>query len=384
MANGTMVKVFGWYDNEWGYSCRLVDLIGQAASEAAALRSGRAGRGQGGARALRPERAARGRSVADDTRIRAALPTLELLLERDATRVRVCSHLGRPKGAGSRRSGSSRSRRDCASSCPTSAIEVLENTRFDPRETKNDEGFARELAEGCDLFVNWTRSARRTARTARRWASRSCCPPMPACCSSRSWRCSDGCSARSSGRTSPSSAASRSRTRSACSRTSPSTCDTMLIGGKMAEQLRVENPLEAPVRLPVDVVAADEFAEDAETRVVRWDDVPEGWLGPRHRPGDARAVRREDPRREDRLLERPDGRLRVGARSPRGRRRSREAVADCDGFTVVGGGDSVRAVNELGLADRISWVSTGGGASLELLEGKELPGGGGDPGGMTC
>ncbi|MGI8421978.1 MAG: phosphoglycerate kinase, partial [Gaiellaceae bacterium] len=89
--------------------------------------------------------------VADDTRIRAALPTLELLLERGAEVV-VCSHLGRPKGPD-----------------PAFAIEpvrvrlrelvyrpvtVLENTRFDPRETKNDEGFARRLAEGCDLYVN--------------------------------------------------------------------------------------------------------------------------------------------------------------------------------------------------------------------------------------
>ena len=105
-----------------------------------------------------------------------------------------------------------------------------------------------------------------------------------------------------------------------------------------------------------------------------YDELPDGWLGLDIGPETRERVRRADPRGADGLLERPDGRLRVAARSPRGRARSREAVADADAYTVVGGGDSVRAVQELGLADAVSWVSTGGGASLELLEGKELPG----------
>src|SRR4029450_11966674 len=91
--------------------------------------------------------------VADDTRIRAALPTLKLLLERDASRVRVCSHLGRPKGEDPA-FRIEPVREHLRSLLPDDRIEVLENTRFHPGETKNDPGFARELAEGSDVYVN--------------------------------------------------------------------------------------------------------------------------------------------------------------------------------------------------------------------------------------
>jgi phosphoglycerate kinase len=90
--------------------------------------------------------------VADDLRIHASLPTLELLLDRDAAEIRVCSHLGRPKGedpAFSMKPVAERLRE----LLPDDRVHVLENTRFNPGETKNDPAFARELAEGCDLFV---------------------------------------------------------------------------------------------------------------------------------------------------------------------------------------------------------------------------------------
>lgn len=92
----------------------------------------------------------------------------------------------------------------------------------------------------------------------------------------------------------------------------------------------------------------------------------------RHRARDRRALRGKDPVGEDGVLERADG-VFEWERFAGGTKAVAQAVAECEGFTVVGGGDSVRALSELGLEERVS-VSTGGGASLELLEGKELPG----------
>jgi len=120
-------------------------------------------------------------------------------------------------------------------------------------------------------------------------------------------------------------------------------------------------------------VAAKKFAADAETQVTPFDALPDGWLG-----------LDVGPETRDEFARRIAGARTVFWNGPMGvfewpafaagTVAVAEAVAACDGFTVVGGGDSVRAVHEAGVAERISWISTGGGASLELLEGKELPG----------
>jgi phosphoglycerate kinase len=149
--------------------------------------------------------------------------------------------------------------------------------------------------------------------------------------------------------------------------------DAVLVGGKMAEQLRDENPLPYEAELPVDVIAAAAFEADAESRVTPYDDVPDGWLG-----------LDIGPATRDRFAERLRAARTIFWNGPmgvfewprfaEGTKAVAQAVADADAYSVVGGGDSVRAISELGLAERVSWVSTGGGASLELLEGKELPG----------
>ena len=137
----------------------------------------------------------------------------------------------------------------------------------------------------------------------------------------------------------------------------------------MAEEVDRESGYE----LPSDVVAAAEFAPDAESRVVAWDEVPEGWLALDIGPETRRAFAERIRKAKTVFWNGPMG-VFEWPRFAEGTRAVAEAVAGADAHTVVGGGDSVRAVQELGLADRIDWISTGGGAALELLEGKELPG----------
>jgi phosphoglycerate kinase len=309
--------------------------------------------------------------VADDTRIRAALPTLELLLERDATRIRVCSHLGRPKGEDPA-FRIEPVREHLRSLLPDERIEVLENTRFQPGETKNDPELARELAEGCDLFVNDAFGSAHRAHASTVGVAQL----LPAYAGllllaelehlgrllgdlERPFLLVTG--------------GAKVEDKLGVLENLGGRADEVLVGGKMAEQLRDENPLSFPVVLPTDVVAASAFEADAETRVNPFDALPTGWLGldigPDSRAEFARRIRAA----KTVFWNGPMG-VFEWEQFAEGTKAVAQAVASVDGYTVVGGGDSVRAVNELGLDERISWVSTGGGASLELLEGRELPG----------
>jgi phosphoglycerate kinase len=309
--------------------------------------------------------------VADDTRIRAAVRTLQLLLDRGAAEVVVCSHLGRPKGPDPAFAIAPVVAR-LAELVPDQRLRVLENTRFLPGETKNDPATARALAEGMDLYVNDAFGSAHRAHA----STEAVAHLLPAYAGllllaelehlgrllgeverpfvlvAGGAKVDDklGVLEKLGGR-----------------------ADTVIVGGKMAEELRDGATLPFPVELPSDVVVAASFDADAESRVVPYDGLPEGWLGLDIGP--------ETRDRFDELIRYArtvfwNGPMGVfeWERFAAGTKAVAEAVAAVDGYTVVGGGDSVRAISELGLDDDVSWVSTGGGASLELLEGKELPG----------
>jgi phosphoglycerate kinase len=312
--------------------------------------------------------------VADDTRIRASLPTLQLLLEQGAAEVRVCSHLGRPKTEEDR---SKYAMAPVAARLrellPDERVQVLENTRFDPGETANDERFARELADGCDLYVNDAFGSAHRAHA----STEAVAHLLPAYAGllllaelehlgrllgevarpfvliSGGAKVEDklGVLSHLGGR-----------------------ADTVLIGGKMAEELRIENPLDFEVELPVDVVAAAEFARNAQSRLCAVDEIPDGWLG--LDIGPETRTRFSERIEEARTIfwNGPMGVFEWPAFAAGTKAVAEAVAANQDAYSVVGGADSVRALNEAGLADQVSWVSTGGGASLELLEGKELPG----------
>ena len=315
-----------------------------------------------------------GARVADDTRIRASLPTLELLLDRDAAEVRVCSHLGRPKTEEDRQKYSMAPvEARLHELLPDERIRVLENTRFDPRETRNDDSFARELAEGCDLYVNDAFGSAHRAHASTEGVARL----LPAYAGllledelrhlSRLLGDVERPFVLVSG-------GAKVDDKVGVLQSLGGRADTVLIGGKMAEQLRVENPLDFEVELPVDVVGAARFEEDAEARVYRVDELPYGWLGLDIGPETCKRFAAEIAAARTIFWNGPMG-VFEWPRFAAGTKAVAEAVAGNEqAFSVVGGADSVRALNELGLAERISWVSTGGGASLELLEGKELPG----------
>ena len=312
--------------------------------------------------------------VADDTRIRASLPTLELLLERDAAEVRVCSHLGRPKTDADRaRYAMAPVAARVHELLPDERVRVLENTRFDPGETANDERFARELADGCDLYVDDAFGSAHRAHA----STEAVAHLLPAYAGLLMLAELEHLGRLLGDVERPFvliSGGAKVKDKLGVLRNLGGRADTVLVGGKMAEDLRAENPLEFEAELLVDFVVAAEFSATAEPRFYAFEELPDDWLG-----------LDIGPETRTRFVERIEGARTIFWNGPMGvfewprfaegtKAVAQAVAANQDAYSVVGGADSVRALNEMGLADLVSWVSTGGGASLELLEGKELPG----------
>jgi len=309
--------------------------------------------------------------VADDTRIRAALPTLRWLLEHDAAAVTVCSHLGRPKEPDPA-FAIEPVRQTVRAALDDERVTVLENTRFNPGETKNDPAFARELADSNDLFVEDAFGSVHRAHA----STVGVAELLPAYAGLLLERELEELGRLLGDVERPFvliSGGAKVEDKLGVLRNLGGRADAVLVGGKMAEELRGGNPLPFDVMLPSDVVAASEFAEDAQIQVVPYDAVPNGWLGLDIGPETCTTFAQYVQQAGTIFWNGPMG-VFEWPRFAEGTKAVAEAVAHADAFSVVGGADSARALQELGLAEQVSWLSTGGGAALELLEGKELPG----------
>jgi phosphoglycerate kinase len=355
--------------------------------------------------------------VTDDTRIRASLPTIELLRERGASVVLV-SHLGRPKGPDSDLSMAPVGLRlaellgagvelapavvgdevcRVASNLSPGEVLLLENSRFEPGETRNDPALADALAGLADLYVNDAFGSAHRAHAS-----------------------TEGVAHRLPGYAGL--LLEREMIELTAVRDDPDRplvvvlggakvtdklgvidrflgfAEEILIGGAMcfsffkAEGRDTGNSLVEPegveaakrllsdaegsdsiLELPEDLVLGRELEPGTETRELNGVDVPEGWMGLDVGSNTTANFGKRIGRAGTVFWNGPMGAFEVEPFDA-GTRAIAEAVAAAPGHTVVGGGDSVAALQQFGLAESVGWISTGGGASLELLEGRELPG----------
>lgn len=358
-----------------------------------------------------------GDKVTDDTRVRAAIPTLKYILEQNPRYIALMSHLGRPKGE-PKPEFSLRPvvpvlaellgtdvafAEDCvgevaqkaAGALPEGGVLLLENTRFHAEETKNDEAFARQLAELGDIYVNDAFGSAHRAHASTEGVTHY----LPAV---GGFLMEKELAYLANAVESPERpfvailGGAKVSDKIGVIESLLSKCDRLLIGGGMAntffkaqgydmgdslveaEALDTAKDLLAQssgkLMLPDEVVIADAFDNEANTRVIAPSDgVPAGWRVLDISPGAVEAFREVLKDARTIVWNGPMGVFEM-PNFAKGTYQIAEILAESGATTVIGGGDSVAAVKKAGLGERMSHISTGGGASLELLEGKELPG----------
>ena len=363
-----------------------------------------------------------GKTITDDTRIRASVPTLKYLLEAGA-KVAACSHLGRPKdgpedkfslGPCADRMGEYigsevKLAPDCIGaevaammdSCADGQLIILENTRFYKEETKNEPGFVEKLAEPFDMFVNDAFGTAHRAHASTEGVTKFLKPSVGGFLLAKELKFLDG--AINNGEKPLAAIVGGSKVSSKITVLTAliEKCDKVIIGGgmvftflaaqgiKTGSSLVEEDFLETAkdamalakakgceLILPTDIVVADNFAPDANTQVVAATAIPDGWMGLDNGPESTKMIKEALSDCKTVIWNGPMGVFEFDAfaAGTLGVAQTLAEITKTGAITVIGGGDSVAAVEKAGLADQMSHISTGGGASLELLEGKVLPG----------
>lgn len=358
--------------------------------------------------------------ITNDKRIVAALPTIKYLMEQGA-KVILCSHLGRPKGEykpefslapvakrlseylgvdvplAEDENVVGDNAKKMAADLQDGQVMLLENVRYRAEETKNEENFSKELASLADLFVN---DAFGTAHRAH-CSTTGVASYLPAACGyliQKEIQFMGGALADPKRPLVAILGGAKVSDKIGVISNLIDKCDTIIIGGGMAytfmkymghnigtslleadwvdkagEMMQTAKDKGVMFLIPVDNRCGKEYKEDTEVLVCKSDDIPDGWMG-----------LDIGPKTEKLFADAIDGAGTVIWNGPMGVSEwdnfasgtiaVAKAIADSGAISIIGGGDSVAAVTKLGFADKMSHISTGGGASLEFLEGKELPG----------
>ncbi|KAJ6720744.1 PHOSPHOGLYCERATE KINASE [Salix viminalis] len=305
-------------------------------------------------------------NITDDTRIRAAIPTIKYLISNGA-KVILSSHLGRPKGKTSD---------DCigpeveklVASLPDGAVLLLENVRFYKEEEKNEPEFAKKLASLADLYVNDAFGTAHRAHASTEGVTKFLKPSVAGFLLQKELDYLVGAVSTPKGHLLPLWVVLRSHPRlESLSRSWRSVISSFWVEAKAKG---------VSLLLPSDVIIADKFAPDANSKIVPASAIPDGWMGLDIGPESVKTFNEALGTTQTVIWNGPMGvfefeKFAVGTEA------IAKKLAELSGkgvTTIIGGGDSVAAVEKVGVADVMSHISTGGGASLELLEGKALPG----------
>ncbi len=342
--------------------------------------------------------------ITDDARIKAALPTLRELREKGAAKLVLLAHLGRPKDrepefslkpAAERLSELLETEVALAPNLdevPDVDVVMIENVRYEPGETKNDPELAERYAALGDVYVNDAFGAAHRAHASTE-AVAHLLPSAAGRLLEREVSTLTGILEDPKRPLVAVVGGAKVTDKIGVLDAFLERADSVLIGGAMCfpffaaqghdvgsskcEDEGVEPARRAlesdKLELPTDLVAGREFSADTEVRDLDGVDVPDGWMGLDIGRSSAEAYASVIAEAGTVFWNGPMGAFELEPFAA-GTRRVAEAMADCEGTTVVGGGDSAAALAEFGLADRVDHLSTGGGASLELIEGKALPG----------